>query len=98
MFRLFNTEFLYSFCNKVENCSSNSVAFEVVFSPGVENARKPRLTPRKGKESLNKQQLEEKMKAAEKRRTVGYSSMFGQRVPTSKTISQAYIRLRLVQA
>lgn len=57
----------------MENCSSNSVAFEVVFSPGKENARKPQLTPRKAKESLNKQHLEEKMKAAEKRRTVGNS-------------------------
>jgi len=73
----------------VENCSSNSVAFEVVFSPGAENARKPRLTPRKGKESLNKQQWDEKMKAAEKRRTVGYNSMFDQRAPTFKTISEA---------
>lgn len=89
VFRLLNTEFLYSFCNKVENCSSNSVAFEVVFSPGVENARKPQLTPRKGKESLSKQQLEEKMKAAEKRRTVGNSSMLDQRAPTFKTTSQA---------
>lgn len=89
VFRLLNTKFLYSLCNKEENCSSNSVAFEVVFSPGVENARKPRLTPRKGKDSLNKQQLDEKMKAAEKRRTVGYSSMLGQRAPTFKTFSQA---------
>lgn len=44
------------------------MAYEVIFSPKVENARKPRLTPRRGKE--NKQQIEEKMKAAEKRRKV----------------------------
>lgn len=72
----------------MENCSSNSVAFEVIFSPGVENARKPRLTPRKGKENLNKQQLEEKMKAAEKRRKVGNSSMLGERLLTFKISSQ----------
>ena len=44
------------------------MAYEVIFSPKLENARKPRLTPRRGKE--NKQQIEEKMKAAEKRRKV----------------------------
>ena len=44
------------------------MAFEVMLSPGVENARKPRLTPRKG--NLSKQRLEEKQQIAEKNRKV----------------------------
>lgn len=50
------------------NCTGTSVAFEVMLSPKVENARKPRLTPLKGKESFNIQLLVEKQLAAEKRR------------------------------
>ncbi|XP_067033259.1 golgin subfamily A member 6-like protein 26 isoform X1 [Acropora muricata] len=46
--------------------SGNSVAYDLILSPKVENARKPHLTPLKGKE--NKEQLEEKMTAAEMRK------------------------------
>lgn len=49
-----------------ETPSSNGVAYDLILSPKVENARKPRLTPRRGKE--NKEQLDEKMKAVEKRK------------------------------
>lgn len=56
------------------------MAYEVIFSPKVENARKPRLTPIRAKETLNKQQIEEKMKAAEKRRKVKISSYFNSKL------------------
>lgn len=49
--------------------SGNGVAYDLILSPKVENARKPHLTPLKGKE--NKEQLEEKMTAAEMRKKVG---------------------------
>lgn len=63
---------VFFFFQKEENCASNNVSFVVLLSPSVENARKPRITPRKGiKENLDKQQLEEKQKAAEERRKVG---------------------------
>lgn len=49
-----------------EHSTSAGVAYEVILSPKVETARKPRLTPLRGKE--NKKQLDERMKAAEERR------------------------------
>lgn len=58
------------FCEQAGNCTGTSVAFEVMLSPKVKNARKPRLTPLKGKESFNIQLLVEKQLAAEKRRKV----------------------------
>lgn len=54
--------------------SGNGVAYDLILSPKVENARKPRLTPQRGKE--NKEQLEEKMTAAEMRKKVGNVEVF----------------------
>ena len=54
--------------------SGNGVAYDLILSPKVENARKPRLTPLKGKE--NKEELEEKMTAAEMRKKVGNVRVF----------------------
>ena len=52
-----------------EDFTSNGVAFEVIISPGRENARKPNVTPKK-KENLSKEELDERMEAAKIRRNV----------------------------
>lgn len=71
------------FSEQAVNSRRNSVAFEVLLSPKVQNARKPRLTPLKGKENLNIQLLEEKQLAAEKRRKVivRYNFLFYKKRP-----------------
>lgn len=50
--------------------SGSPVAFSVIIKPVSENAKKPIVSPGKAKENLNRDALDERQKAADKRRKV----------------------------
>jgi hypothetical protein len=49
--------------------AATAISYEVILSPRVENARQPQLTPKR-QEILTRQDIDEKIAAAEKRRKV----------------------------
>ena len=53
-----------------ESCGTQSVSYAVILKQASENAKKPKVSPGKRKENLNRDVLEEKQKAAETRRKV----------------------------